>query len=122
MTSITSTVCLYLAGFLSVFVSRYFFCFGGVSMHFVRFLFLNILFFRIGFLINNNYKISSIAKKFRCRIVNLPHSKPSPGMFIVNIPPRNICYIVNLPPRIIYYIVNIPQGENLLYSKHILLI
>jgi hypothetical protein len=32
----------------------------------------------------------------RCRIVNLPNSKPSPGMF--TIPPRNICYILNFPP------------------------
>jgi len=37
MTTITSTVCLYLAGFLSVFVSIFFVL--RVSLHFVRFLF-----------------------------------------------------------------------------------
>ena len=55
------------------------------------------------------------SRQCRCRIVNLPHSKPSPGMFTIS----RECLLYSKPfPRILHYLVNIPPGENLLYSKH----
>ena len=62
------------------------------------------------------------SRQCRCRIVNLPHSKPSPGMFTIYMyskhsPSEYLLYSKPFP-RILYYIVNLPPGENLLYSKH----
>jgi hypothetical protein len=49
---------------------------------------------------------------FRCRIVNLPHSKPSPSEYLLysKPSPRILYYIVNILPGNIYYIANIPTS------------
>jgi hypothetical protein len=55
----------------------------------------------------------------RCRIVNLPHSKPSPGMLLYSKHSPSAYLLYSKPsPWILYYIENIPRGKNLLYIKH----
>ena len=55
---------------------------------------------------------SVLLVEYRCRIVNLPHSKPSPSEYLLysKPSPRIFYYIIHIPPGKLYDIANIPPS------------